>query len=122
VVIADLALVAMTDRADTVAALALGNSVGMTVAGALLLAALARDAGRAALAGLLRVGLVGAVAALLGLLVGRLITDLVSGPALVPNIGVAAAGTAATAVAFAAIVLVGAPETSRGIVRAVRRG
>jgi len=54
VIIADLALVAVFPPERTVTALGLGNSIGMTVAGVLLLLALRRAAGGNALAGLTR--------------------------------------------------------------------
>jgi putative peptidoglycan lipid II flippase len=54
VLVADVALVLAAPDDWVVAALGLGNTVGMTVAGLLLLAALARARGRAALAGLAR--------------------------------------------------------------------
>ncbi|WP_091562655.1 murein biosynthesis integral membrane protein MurJ [Micromonospora pattaloongensis] len=53
-----------------VMALTLANSVGMTVLGALLVRAVARRAGRAALAGLARAGLVGVLAAAAAALAG----------------------------------------------------
>ena len=54
VIVADVALVAVFPPERTVTALGLGNSIGMTVGGALLLRALRRAAGPAALAGVMR--------------------------------------------------------------------
>ena len=54
VVVADVVLVAMLPDGDTPLALAAGNSIGMTVAGVLLLLALVRSGGRASTAGLPR--------------------------------------------------------------------
>jgi putative peptidoglycan lipid II flippase len=65
VLAADLVLVHVMPRDWRVAALGLGNTAGMSVAGALLLAALVRSRGRAVVAGLGRAagaGLAGAVA------------------------------------------------------------
>lgn len=82
-------------REDRALALALGNSAGMLVLGALLVLAAARGTGRAALAGLHRVAAAGtlaaALAALAGLGVGRL-----AGPALADALP---SGTPAQAVA-----------------------
>ena len=61
---ADLVLVSALPSGWTVAALALGNTAGMTVAGALLLAALVRVRGRRAVAGLPRAMLAGVAGAL----------------------------------------------------------
>jgi putative peptidoglycan lipid II flippase len=65
------------DGPATLTALAVGSSVGMTVAGVLLLAALRRAAGSGVLAGLGRTVLVGLVGAAGGAVVGRLCTDAV---------------------------------------------
>jgi putative peptidoglycan lipid II flippase len=70
VLVADVA-VALAVPADwVVAALGLGNSAGMSVAGGLLLVALARARGRAALAGLGRAVLAGLFAGVAGALAG----------------------------------------------------
>ncbi len=61
----------VTRGTGVVVGLAWGNTIGMTVAGALLLAALRRSAGVEALAGLPRVLLAGAAAALVAALAGR---------------------------------------------------
>ncbi|MFD0690786.1 murein biosynthesis integral membrane protein MurJ [Actinomadura fibrosa] len=55
VMAADVALVLTVDRQWVVAALGLGNAIGMTVAGALLLGTLVRTRGRAAVRGVPRV-------------------------------------------------------------------
>jgi putative peptidoglycan lipid II flippase len=68
---------------DRVLAVSLANSLGMLVLGALLVAVVARRAGRSALAGLTRSGLVGllagAVSALAGVLVARWLLGLADG-------------------------------------------
>ncbi|NYI03371.1 murein biosynthesis integral membrane protein MurJ [Allostreptomyces psammosilenae] len=66
VVAADLALVRVVPREWLVAALGLGNTVGMTVAGALLLRAVAVHSGRAALTGVVRAGAAGGLGAVCG--------------------------------------------------------
>jgi len=68
--LAMLALAAGMADADRALALALGNSVGMLVLGALLVGIVLRQAGRAALTGLGRAGAVGALAGSLGGLAG----------------------------------------------------
>jgi putative peptidoglycan lipid II flippase len=70
VLAADVALVLAAPDDWVVAALGLGNTVGMTVAGLLLLAALARARGRAALTGLARAMLAAIFAGLAGGLAG----------------------------------------------------
>jgi len=76
---ADVVLARVFTPADRVLALALGNTVGMTVLGGLLLGAVAHRSGAAALAGLPRVAAVGSAAAVLagaaGLLVGRALPE-----------------------------------------------
>jgi putative peptidoglycan lipid II flippase len=90
---ADLAFVFALPRDWTVAGLALGNTAGMTVAGALLLAALVRVRGRAAVAGLPR--------------------------ALAAGIGGGAAGGAA---GYAAATAIGARGQLTGVAAAVAAG
>jgi putative peptidoglycan lipid II flippase len=63
VIVADVILSAAMPTADRVLALTLGNSIGMTVLGAALLAVVVRTAGSSAVAGVARISVVGAVAA-----------------------------------------------------------
>lgn len=79
VVVADLILVPAAEPGRVIAALGLANSLGMTLAGLLLLAAMYRTAGRAALAGLARTAVTGLVAAVLGGLAGSAIGHSVTG-------------------------------------------
>ncbi len=90
VVVADFALVLSLPRGWVVAGLALGNSVGMTVAGVLLLAALVRVRGRSAVTGLARAALGGIAGALAGGAAGYGVTGLVGATGPVASIGVAA--------------------------------
>ena len=63
VIVADLVLASMLPRADRVLALAIGNSIGMSVLGSALAAVVVARVGRAALTGVGRVLVVGALAA-----------------------------------------------------------
>ena len=119
---ADLALVAATGSPDTVPALALGNSVGMTVAGVLLLVGLAREAGRAAVAGVARSLVTGVVAAGAGLVLGRLLANVVSGPSVAANVGIAVAATIVTVLVSAAVVAMAGGPGARELLRSVRNG
>jgi putative peptidoglycan lipid II flippase len=78
-----------TRWASVVVGLAWGNTIGMTVAGALLLLALRRCAGPQALAGLARVLLAGAAAAALAAVCGRQTAALLR-PAVIAHAGGAA--------------------------------
>jgi len=79
VVGAGAVLALMLPAADRVAALAWGNSIGMTVAGVGLLAATARRAGRSALARLGRTVLAAILAAVPAAIIGRLVAGLAGG-------------------------------------------
>jgi len=96
------------DGPATLTALAVGSSVGMTVAGVLLLAALRRAAGSGVLAGLGRTVLVGLVGAAGGAVVGRLCTDAVLTAA---GSGPGGAILAAVAGAVVAVVVPGGAVT-----------
>jgi putative peptidoglycan lipid II flippase len=89
VVAADIVLVLSLPRGWVVAGLALGNSVGMTVAGALLLGALVRVRGAGAVAGLGRAALGGIAGALAGGAAGYGVTALIGATGPVASIGVA---------------------------------
>jgi putative peptidoglycan lipid II flippase len=103
-VVADLILSAAMPTSDRVLALTLGNSIGMTVLGATLVAVVLRTAGPQAVSGVVKVTAAGAVAALaagwLGWLFERQIDS--GGVALAVVQGFAAAAVAI--VIFAAIV------------------
>ncbi len=77
VVAADVALVRVLPGGSRVAALALGNTVGMSVAGVLLARGLLRAAGPAALAGVGRVAGAGGLGALAGASAGALLARVV---------------------------------------------
>ncbi|MBI4942346.1 MAG: virulence factor MviN, partial [Actinobacteria bacterium] len=114
---------------DAVVALGVGSSVGMTVGGALLLVALARAAGREALAGLRRTGLVALAGGLAGAVAGRSAADAVLGALGVNGSGAtgsggsAAPGLAAAAAAGIVTLMVLAAVTAafdRDVLRRVR--
>ena len=95
VVLADLALTAVAEPGWTVAALGLGNTIGMTVAGLLLVRALWVHAGAAALSGLGRTTAAALTAAIAGTAAG------VGVLALLPTAG--RLGTVLTGVLVAAV-------------------
>ena len=76
VLAADLILVSLLPGADAVIALGLGNTLGMSVAGAALLVAVRRDIGRDALAGVGRAGAVAVLAAAVATPVGMVLAQL----------------------------------------------
>ncbi|MDX6287305.1 MAG: putative peptidoglycan lipid flippase [Frankiales bacterium] len=119
---ADLAIVASTGRPDTVPALALGNSVGMTLAGVLLLVSLARVAGRDAVAGIARALTAGLAGGAIGLILGRLVANTVSGPGLVTNVSVAIVATIATVAVFIGVIALAGGSQVRTMLQSVRRG
>lgn len=103
VVAADLvlALTVPTDR--VVAALGLGNTIGMTVAGIALLAALLRVRGRAPVAGVARAAAAGIVGAAAGGLAGYGVAWGIGTGGLILNLCVAALAAAVAVAIFAAI-------------------
>jgi putative peptidoglycan lipid II flippase len=92
----------LSSRVDRVAAIGLANSVGMTVAGVLLVVALRRAAGAPAAAGAARSSAVSAVAAAVAAALGAVTAS--GARALPAPVTLAAAGVVA-AVAYAGIVL-----------------
>lgn len=111
---ADLVLAAALPAEDRVLALALGNSIGMTALGALLLTVVVRRDGAAAVTGVAR----SSVAALASAAVAALIGTAVAGVLTTPGVGAAVltAGvvTLSVLVAFGAMMVV----TARADVRA----
>ena len=93
VAVADVALVTSLPDADRVVLLGVGNTIGMTVAGLLLLAGLRRAAGPQALRGAARSGAAGLVAAAVAVGLGLLVPEgLPVLLACAATAGVAAAG------------------------------
>lgn len=112
VAVADLVFVASFPDADRVLLLGAGNSIGVSVAGILLLLGVRRSAGAPSLSGAGRSGAVAVVAAGIAVAAGLLVPD--SGPvvvALVLNAGVATA-------AFLLVVRLLDPESLQELVRA----
>lgn len=122
VIAADVAFVAAVPAHDTVAALAAGNSVGMSLAGLLLLGAVAKVAGRGALAGVARTVLVTALAAVAGALAGRAVADAVDDTGFeAAGFGAALVGAAGVALVAGAVFVAVAAVADRGTVRILLR-
>lgn len=124
VLVVDVLLAIALPQSARAAALGAGNSVGMTVAGILLVRGLHRRAGRASTAGAPRAGVAGLLAAAAGALAGNAVAGAV-GPGLGAGWGAAAgagalAALAALAVVAAVIFVLDRPD-ARGLV-GVRRG
>jgi putative peptidoglycan lipid II flippase len=122
VVAADLGLAAVLPRADRVAALAWGNSIGMTLAGALLVAATVRRAGPGALRGLGRTFAVGLAAAAVAAVAGRIVAAPDWGPDFGTALGQGMLSSTVVLVVFAAVVALGAREDLRAVTSRLRRG
>jgi putative peptidoglycan lipid II flippase len=103
VIVADLALVFTLPRDWVVAGLALGNTAGMTVAGALLLAALVRVRGRAAVAGVGRATAAGVAGAVAGGVAGYAVAAAIDASGQLTSIGAAVAAGLAACAAFALV-------------------
>ena len=104
VVVADLILSSAMPASDRVLALALGNSVGMTVLGVALVAVVVRTAGRSAVDGIGRIAAAGALAAVVAGWLGWLFErEIDSGGVAAAVIQGLAAAAVATAI-FAGIV------------------
>ena len=114
--VADLALVAGLPDADRVVLLGIGNTIGVSLAGGLLLLGLRRAAGPAALTGAGRSGAAGLAGA--GLIVA--LASLVPAPGATPLADLlAAAGTAlAAALVFLLVVRLLDPAGLKGLLRA----
>lgn len=94
------------DQASALAALGLANTVGMTVAGIGLVLAVARTAGRDAVAGVVRTTLVLVVAGAGGALAGQLLAGAGDGLAHAGSLGAVARGVLAACAAGAVFVAV----------------
>jgi putative peptidoglycan lipid II flippase len=114
VIVADIALVATLRRADTVAALALGNSVGMSVAGALLLAALAASAPKA-LRHVGRAAATSLIASIVAAGAGLAIAHAGRTPSVPANIGLGLLVALATILVFVMVAAVGDREALRDL-------
>jgi putative peptidoglycan lipid II flippase len=103
VLVTDVAITPVVPSDWAVAALGLGNTIGMTLAGALLLVALARARGRAALGGLGRAMLAGLIAGVAGALAGYGCARGAEPAGRAANLGLAALAAAAAGGVFLAI-------------------
>lgn len=106
VAVADVLLALTVEPSDVVAALGLGNAIGMTVAAVLLARAVRRYGGGGALSGLPRTLLAGAVAGALAALAGNRLADLFGSPGPAASALVAILAALVAAGVFAAIALV----------------
>lgn len=125
VAVAQLLLVSVltsggADGEGTLRGLALGHTAGMTVAGVLLLTAVGRSAGRAALDGVVRTVAVTVVGAAGGVLAGRALVDAVLGDARA-TVGAALIAGVVGALVAGAAVLAAVAVADRATLRAVRR-
>lgn len=117
VLAADIGLALTVPPEWVVTAFGLGNTIGMTLAGSLLLAAMVTTRGRSSLAGTSRAGVAGVLGGAAGYAAGAAIAAA-AGPAGVwVSVGLCALVATATLVVFAAVAFaVDAPDT-RGIAR-----
>ena len=104
VLVADIVLVNIMPGEKVVAAFGLGNTVGMTVAGVLLVAAMARTRGAAPLQGLGRVLPTGAAGAVAGGALGYGVADVLGIGGRLRDVAVALVAALAAAAVFAVIV------------------
>ncbi|MQA94084.1 MAG: virulence factor MviN [Streptosporangiales bacterium] len=119
VIVADVAIALSVPPHWTVPALGLGNTIGMTAAGVLLLFAVRRARGREALAGLRRALLAGALAMAAGYLAGTAVEALAGEAGRFGSLGVAAGAAAAALAGFAVVAL---PLAGRDLRAVLRRG
>jgi putative peptidoglycan lipid II flippase len=127
VLAADLAFVPFVPRPWVVPALGLGNTIGLTIAGAALLVAVVKARGRACLAGLPRAAAAGLAAAVAGGVAGALVAVVASHAfsltgALPAAALTVASGVAALAVFFAVAYLADSGDLRTATARLLRRG
>lgn len=106
VMIVDVVLVMTVDRAWVVAALGLGNTIGMTVAGVLLLGTLMRARGAAALQGMPRALLAGLAGAGAGAATGYALSAWFGTGHRLMDVGVGVLSATVAALVFVAVVFV----------------
>ncbi|MEU6040144.1 lipid II flippase MurJ [Actinomadura sp. NPDC047616] len=123
VMAADVALVMVVERQWVVAALGLGNTVGMTVAGALLLGVLLKARGRAAVRGVPRALAAGVAGGAGGGAAGYAVAALLGAGGQLWSVGVAVPAAAAAGVVFLMIAFVVDGRDLRAVLsRRVTRG
>lgn len=122
VIVADVLLAAALPRADRVAALAAGHTIGMTVLGAALLALVARRCGAAALAGVARAAFAGLGAAAVAAAAGVGVGAAFGGSGVAGSLGQGILGGAVVLVAFVAVAAVADPDDLRPLLRRLAVG
>jgi putative peptidoglycan lipid II flippase len=122
VVAADIALALAWPAEDRVAALAWGNSLGMTLAGILLVVVTVRRRGARAVTGLGRTALVGLLAATAGGGAGILVARADWGPGIAVALGQGMLVAIVVLAVFAAVAAAGARDELRAVRDRLRRG
>ena len=112
VAVADVLLVVTLPDVQRVVLLGIGNTVGLTVAGALLLAGLRRAAGPGSLAGAARTTMTAALAAAAALALALLLPTP-DGPVLLADLGLAASHFLATVLVYVVVVRLLQPSAIR---------
>jgi putative peptidoglycan lipid II flippase len=105
VIAADLVIVPLVSRSWVVPALGLGNTIGLSVAGAVLLAAVRQARGRAALRGVPRAGAAGLAGAVAGVAAGAGLSAALRVHGFLPNVAVVLLACTCVALAFAVVVI-----------------
>ncbi|PZS03266.1 MAG: virulence factor MviN [Pseudonocardiales bacterium] len=118
---ADVVLSIALPAVDRVVALAVGNSIGMTLAGGLLVAGAARRRGRECTAGMLRTLVGGVAGGAIGALAGRVVADAIDGGGAVAAIGEGALAAAVAVLIAVTVLLSTAGRELRDVARRVVR-
>ena len=105
VIVADLLIVPFVPRPRVVPALGLGTSIGLTVAGIVLLVLVSRDRGGAALTGVPRAFWTGVAGCAAGAAVGSAVAATVPVSGFLPNAGVSVLVTVLVTAVFGAVVI-----------------
>ena len=121
VIAVDVAAVQLVSPRWVVPVLALGNTVGLTVSGVALLAAVRRARGVAALHGMVRAGAAGLTAALAGAGAAAALSATVPAAGVIPNGLLAVAASACACAVFGAIAYALDGGDLRAVVARVRR-
>jgi putative peptidoglycan lipid II flippase len=118
---ADVALARVLDPARRIAALGWGNTIGMTVAGVLLLALAATRVPKGSFDRLGRTVVVGMVAAAFGGAAGSVVATLTAPTSRLLAAGLTLLVAVVVAVVYGAVVLVGLPAEARAVGDILRR-
>lgn len=121
VIVADILLVATLPRAQIVAALGWGSTIGMTVAGVALLVATAWTSGRDAVAGVARTAGVGVGVGVLAAVAGRFAGDVGGVPGVAGSVGQAFLAGLVVAVVFLGVAWLLDRRDLRDLVTRMRR-